>query len=231
MLFGFVLVFCHVLQWLCLKLGGYKAHKFSVDILNLMLLGVFYLVGNISSYTNKQHLPKNKPLIFVSNHQSMFDIIAISWYMRQYHPKFISKIELGKGIPSVSFNLRHGGSVLIDRKNPRQSLPALAAFAKQISANNHAGVIFPEGTRSKNGQPKAFNTMGLKVLIKNMPDALIVPITVNNSWRIVKYGAFPINAFVHLKLKVHQPLAVNTLPVEELIEKVEQTVKRDILPT
>ena len=40
------------------------------------------------------------------------------------HPKFISKKELGRGFPSVSYNLRVGGSALIERKNPRQALAA-----------------------------------------------------------------------------------------------------------
>ena len=68
------------------------------------------------------------PLIIVSNHQSMNDIPPIIWYMRKYHPKFVSKIELGKGIPSVSYNLRHGGSALIDRKDSKQALVAIARF-------------------------------------------------------------------------------------------------------
>ena len=45
--------------------------------------------------------------------------------MRKWHPKFISKKELGKGIPSVSYNLKYGGSALIDRKDPKQALPEI----------------------------------------------------------------------------------------------------------
>ena len=71
----------------------------------------------------------------------------ISCYLKKHHPKFVSKIELGKGIPSVSYNLRHGGSVLIDRKDPRQSLTAIKDFGKYIEENNYAAVIFPEGTQ------------------------------------------------------------------------------------
>jgi len=229
LLFGFALVFCHALQWLGLKLGGYRGHKFAVDFMNAMLLGIFYITGNRASYQNDFNFPKNTPLIIVANHQSMFDIIAIGWFMRKVHPKFISKIELGKGIPSVSFNLNHGGSVLIDRKNPRQSLPALAKFGKYIDETKRAAVIFPEGTRSKNGQPKEFNTTGLKILLKNIPDALVVPVTINNSWKILKYGAFPIQNFVHLIVKVHEPIAASAMPADELLEKVEQEVKKAIL--
>ncbi len=222
------LVFFHLLQWLCLKLGGYKAHKISVDLLNLSLMGCLYLIGNRCSYRNEHQLPAGKPLIIVANHQSMFDIIAISWFMRKYHPKFISKVELGKGLPSISFNLNHGGSVLIDRKNPRQSIPALTAFSKYISETGRTAVIFPEGTRSKTGHAKAFSTTGLKILVKNIPEALLVPVTINNSWKLLRYGSFPVNAGVHLSLKVQQPIAASALPVDDLLTEVEQRIKKDI---
>lgn len=227
-LFGLTLVIFQALQWLSLKLGGYQAHKVSVDFLNLGLMACLYVMGNRCSYTNRYKLPANKPLIIVSNHQSMFDIIVISWFMRKYHPKFISKIELGKGLPSISFNLNYGGSVLIDRKNPRQSIPALTKFGKYIAQNNRTAVIFPEGTRSRNGVPKTFSTTGLKILLKNIPDAILVPVTVNNSWKLLRYGAFPVNAAVHLSLEVQEPIPASALPEDELLNEVESRVKKNI---
>src|SRR5690606_22040997 len=115
--FGLLLVVFHGVQWLCLKLGGYRLHKWSVDTLNFFLTGSYYLLGNSIHWTNKQHLPPDRSIIFVANHQSMFDIPPLIYFLRKYHGKFISKIELTKGIPSVSFNLKHGGGANIDRKD------------------------------------------------------------------------------------------------------------------
>jgi 1-acyl-sn-glycerol-3-phosphate acyltransferase len=78
----------------------------------------------------------------------MYDIIGIIWYLRRFHTKFVSKKELGKGIPSVSFNLRHGGSVLIDRKDPKQAIPAIKGLSEYIEKHKRSAVIFPEGTRA-----------------------------------------------------------------------------------
>jgi 1-acyl-sn-glycerol-3-phosphate acyltransferase len=93
---------------------------------------------------------------------------------------------LGKGIPSVSYNLRHGGSVLIDRKIPNKPYQLLKDWLN-ISKYNRSAVIFPEGTRSKTGVPKAFSQTGLKILCKNAPSAYVVPVSINNSWKIVKF--------------------------------------------
>ena len=53
-------------------------------------------------------------------------------YFRKNFPNFVSKIELGKGIPSVSYNLRHGDNVLIERKDPRQAINTLMKFGEKI---------------------------------------------------------------------------------------------------
>ncbi|GGG40031.1 hypothetical protein GCM10011414_06880 [Croceivirga lutea] len=147
--------------------------------------------------------------------------------MRKFHPKFVSKKELGKGIPSVSYNLRHGGSVLIDRKNPRQALTEVAKLGKYIEKHNRSAVIFPEGTRSRNGEPKPFKTKGLQILLKYAPNALIVPISINNSWKILKYGKFPMGLGNHVKFQVHEPIENTGDPIE-LIAKIEATITSGI---
>jgi 1-acyl-sn-glycerol-3-phosphate acyltransferase len=150
------------------------------------------------------------------------------WYLRRFHAKFVSKKELGKGIPSVSYNLRHGGSVLIDRKDPKQAIPAIKKLAEYIETHKRSAVIFPEGTRSKDGKPKEFAQSGLKILCKYAPSAVVVPITVNNSWKMVKFGAFPMGLGNKLEFIIHDPIAVNEFPIEELLEKTEKAVVQSL---
>lgn len=181
------------------------------------------ILGTRFTFRNPYQIPSDRPLIIVTNHQSMYDIPPIIWYMRKHHPKFVSKKELGKGIPSVSFNLRHGGSALIDRKDGAQALSEIAKLGKYIETHNRSAVIFPEGTRSRDGKPKKFKPMGLKTLMKNAPSALIVPISINNSWKLLRYGKFPMGLGCHLTFDVHAALE-NMGNVDELIEQVEKTI-------
>jgi 1-acyl-sn-glycerol-3-phosphate acyltransferase len=222
--FGLCLVVFHPIQWICLNVFGYQAHKKSVDYLNFLLLRCTNLVGTTYTFENREILPKNVPLIFVSNHQSMYDIIAMIWYLRGFHAKFVSKAELGKGIPSVSYNLRHGGSVLIDRKDPKQAIPVIKGLSEYIEKHQRSAVIFPEGTRSKDGKPREFAQTGLKILCKNAPSAFVVPITINNSWKMVKFGFFPLGLGNHLTFTIHKPLSVKELPFDELFKQTETTI-------
>lgn len=221
--FGCLVIF-HGIQVVCRNFIGKRAHKKSVDILNFFLLRCINLVGNTTHYTCGYKLPKNKPVLIVANHQSMFDISMITWYMRGLSPKYISKIELGKGIPSISYNLRYGGNVLIDRKNKRQSLPVIIEFGKRLQKNNETGVIFPEGTRSRDGKPKTFSPTGFKILATNMPDGYIIPVTLNNSWKLMKYGNFPLGGFNKVSLIVHEPLKISDYSFEQIFEKTESCI-------
>ncbi|MGK4566658.1 lysophospholipid acyltransferase family protein [Flavobacterium sp. 3HN19-14] len=222
--FSLCLLIFHPIQWICFNVFGYQAHKKSVDYLNFCLLKCTNLLGTRYTIRNRNLIPENVPVIFVANHQSLYDIIAIIWYMRKSHPKFVSKKELGKGIPSVSYNLRHGGSVLIDRKDPKQAIPVIKGMSEYIEKYKRSAVIFPEGTRSKDGQPKEFAQSGLKILCKYAPSAYVVPITINNSWKMVKFGFFPLGLGNRLTFTVHEPIAVKDFPVEEILEKAEKAV-------
>ena len=223
-----ILVF-HPIQWICFNGFGYQAHKKSVDVFNWCLLRCLNILGTKITFENKYAFEKNRPHIIVANHQSLYDISPIIWYLRKLHPKFVSKKELGKGIPSISYNLRHGGSILIDRKNPRQALPEMKKFAEYLNRTNNAAVIFPEGTRSRNGQPRRFSPNGLKMLFKLCPEAIIVPITINNSWKLQKYGNFPLNIGVKLACKVQEPIFAKDANLDDLIVRVEESVKKDII--
>src|SRR5690606_17510920 len=129
-----------------------------------------------------------------------------------------------KGIPSVSYNLRHGGAALIDRKDKEQAFKEILKLAKNASKSGRSVVIFPEGTRSRNGMPKKFQQGGLKILLKKMPEAILVPVSINNSWKTLRYGKFPFGIGYNLEFEVHQPILNRDLPAEELINKLEQTI-------
>jgi 1-acyl-sn-glycerol-3-phosphate acyltransferase len=222
--FLITLIIFQPIQWVCFNLFGYQAHKKSVDFLNFFLVRIGHLIGNRYKIENRDTIPVGVPIIFVANHQSLYDIICMIWFFRDFHPKFVSKKELGKWIPSVSYNLRHGGSVLIDRKDPKQAIPIIKELSEYIEKNSRSAVIFPEGTRSRTGKPKEFASSGLKILCKYAPSAYVVPVSINNSWKVVKYGFFPLGLGNRLIFTVHEAMAVKDYDFSDLMQKTESAV-------
>ena len=227
LVFYLILLIFHPLQWLGLKIG-YQAHKNVVDVLNWFLTRSLLLIGNTVHFKKHDTIPENTTIIFVANHQSLFDIPPMIWSLRKHNPKFVSKIELGKGIPSVSFNLKHGGAALINRKDPAQALRELENFGKRIHDNTWSAVIFPEGTRSRDGKPNKFSLNGIKMMVKYNPEAYIVPISINNSWRVYKYGKFPLGMFNRITVETHKPIPLKNADLETVFNEMETTIKEHI---
>ncbi|RZK49478.1 MAG: 1-acyl-sn-glycerol-3-phosphate acyltransferase [Pedobacter sp.] len=225
--FGMLCLF-HPIQWVCYKVFGYKAHKKSVDILNFFLTYSQLTLLNSVKFINTQNLPLDRPIIFVSNHQSMYDIPSLIWFLRKHAPKFISKIELTKGIPSISFNLKYGGGANIDRKDSKQSVGELIKLGRRMKENNWSTVIFAEGTRAKDGKVKSFHVGGIATLMKVVPNALLVPVAIENSWKIVRFGAYPLGIGLDLKWTVLPHLNTAQKNPEEITLDLEQAIRKHL---
>ena len=215
--FGIELVVFHLIQVVC-RLFGRNAHDASVALLNLTLTRTLLILGTKVTFNNFREFPTDKPLIILSNHQSTWDIPPIMWKFRKNHPKFIAKKELAKYIPSVSYNLKYGGSVVIDRKNPREAVVKIKHFAREINKNCYAVCIFPEGTRSKDGKIAPFKSKGVESILKEMPDAVVVPIAIKNTGKIDNNGKFLKGIGVHASYTL---LPSRKLSIEHLNEELE----------
>lgn len=226
--FGLFLGIFHPIQWICYKVFGYSAHKWSVDILNFFLTYSQLTLLNGISFKNDFSLPKDRSIIFVANHQSMYDIPSLIWFLRKHHPKFISKIELTKGIPSISFNLKYGGGANINRKDSKQSIGEIIKLGRRMNENNWSTVIFAEGTRAKDGRLKPFQVGGIATLLKIVPNALIVPVAIENSWKIVRYGSYPLGTLLPLKWTVLEPIERADKAPEALVLQAENAIKQHI---
>ncbi len=204
---------------------GYRAFNFFFNLMCLTIITNFRLMGTKISVHFEEPLPTAHPIIVISNHQSMYDIPLLIWYFRKNHLKFISKKELGKWIPSISFALRHMGSVLIDRKDPASAIPAIEKFGEEIEQNKFAACIFPEGTRGRDGNLKRFKNGGFFALLKSAPSALVVPCVIENSWILLKHNLLPVPWGTELMLRVYKPIDPKTLSKEELFSAVETKIR------
>jgi 1-acyl-sn-glycerol-3-phosphate acyltransferase len=225
LIFFFLLLLFHPIQVVSYNLIGYRAQKKVVDILNFLLVQNMLVLFCRPSFHGFEKLPLNRPLIIVANHQSMFDISPVVWGFRKHYARFISKKELGKGLPSISYNLRKGGSVLIDRENGSQAIREIHKLGTLMEQKNYSSCIYPEGTRSKTGEVKQFRLGGFKSLLHASPSALIVPFVIDGNYKLHKYGMFPINIGLRLKYTVLDPIERENYSEEDLLQMVENKIK------
>ena len=222
---GTLLGIFYPIQVVCWNVWGYPAQKRAVEMMSYLIIKSLAILGSRVEFKGFEKLPKDCPLIIVSNHQSQYDIPPIVWGFRKHYPKFISKIELGKGIPSISYNLRKGGSALIDRKNRSQAIKEILKLGRQMEANNYSVCIFPEGTRSKDGEVKTFKVGGLGTLLKTSPSAVIIPFAVNGNYLLQRY---PMGVGEKLTYSALAPIERKNRTAEEISKMCESAIKQEL---
>ncbi|MFZ3577975.1 lysophospholipid acyltransferase family protein [Virgibacillus sp. DJP39] len=143
---------------------------------------VIRLTGTKVHVSGQEKLP-DEAVLFVANHQGLFDILALIGYVGK-PLGFIAKKEVEK-IPIVSswMSLMHG--VFIDRNDRRQSVKAINEGIENLK-NGHSLVVFPEGTRSRGSNLNTFKSGSLRLATKaNVP---IVPIAINGTYQMLEEG-------------------------------------------
>ena len=179
-----------------LKKTGYLWSKFTLKIIGIEL--DIQGTGNI---------PKEQ-CVFIGNHSSILDIIILL-YTIDKKMGFIAKKEILK-TPIIGYWLKKSKCVPLDRENPRAAMAAINEAVKNIKEGSSM-VIFPEGTRNKEGKVGVFKKGSLKLATKSQ--VKIVPVSIDRASRSFE----DTRQFKPAKIKVvfGKPIDTNNLSKEE----------------
>ena len=187
---------------LCLKVTGFSWHVVGAEFL--------------------EKIPKELPLVVVSNHQSLMDIPMLYLAFPKKRLRFVAKRELAKNIPFVSISLRRGEHAIIDREDRKRAVQQLEDFASAAVAQNFGVCIFPEGTRARTGEMKPFRTAGLSVILKTFRNSAVVPVAISNSWKLARFKMMPVPIGVKVTIRILEPQSFNyDRNVAEFIEGLQ----------
>jgi 1-acyl-sn-glycerol-3-phosphate acyltransferase len=132
--------------------------------------------GVVVSVTGTEKLDAEKPYIFAANHQSQFDIFALQGFLGVDF-RWLAKKELFQ-VPIWGHAMRRAGYIPVDRSHGRQALKSLGEAAQKIAAGTSV-IIFPEGTRTKDGKMQDFKAGAMVLAIKSGVD--IVPVAIKGT--------------------------------------------------
>lgn len=162
-----------------------------------------------------ERLEPGKTYIFVSNHQSIYDIPVV-FASLPYQLRIIAKESLGH-FPFLGWHLRRTGHLLVDRRNPDRS--GILRRWKALVGQGLSLIIFPEGTRSRDGRVGIFKAGSFLLAIEaGLP---VVPLSVDGTRRVMRKGQL-MTCPGHATLVVHAPIETAGLDVGDARELAQQ---------
>lgn len=156
----------------------------------------FWLMFLPVSVDGQEHIVPGQSYVFVANHQSMFDV----WLVYGWLPvifKWLMKAELRK-VPFVGTGCKAAGHIFIDRRNTKAAMESLKEVEKQL-VNGVCTVIFPEGTRSLNGEVGRFKRGAFQIALDlGLP---VIPLSLDGCYEVLPKGKpFVYHAPVHMHI-------------------------------
>ena len=140
-------------------------------------------------YENRSGHELPERFLLISNHQSLMDIPVYIALFPERKVRFVAKRELRSGIPFVSLILRSQGHALIKRKGAApQAMRSILRFARRCNREGTCPIIFPEGTRSRDGTVGAFHSAGVRKILSETPLPVVVAV-IDGGWRIARLRA------------------------------------------
>ena len=174
----------------------------------------------------EENLPKEGPVVFISNHQSYADILTFLYVVKNHQVAFIAKDNLQK-IPFFGKWVERIRGIFIHRGDARASLATINEGVEYLK-QGFSLVIFPEGTRSRCSEMAEFKHGSFKLATKaRVP---IVPITLNGGYHTFEeHNA--VTKGQHIDVLVHPPIETKDMTRQELAalpEQVEATIREGL---
>lgn len=164
-----------------------------------------------------------KSAVFAGNHQSMLDIFLYLGNI-PINGGFLAKKQI-LYIPVIGFLAVIFGHIVIDRSNPKKSLESVQRCIKAVK-KGWSIYIFPEGTRTNEGEISPFKSGSLKIPMRT--EAPVVPVAVAGVYKVLKKKQLRINRG-HMVISFGKPMDTKGLEVKDFkpfVNNLEEQVRQ-----
>jgi len=207
--FGIFSIIGLPLTWLVGKISKNKQDRFAKKIVAGTFKIILVIAGVKVETVGKENLPQDKACLYVANHNSFFDVLVMYTEIPEVFG-FVAKQEIKK-VPILRVWMKYVNCLFIDRDNMKQSLKVILEGIDMLKKGTNL-CVFPEGTRSKDGNMLPFKEGSMKLATKS--GALIVPVAMTGTADVFE-NHFPFIRSSKVKFIVGEPIDVSELEAEK----------------
>ena len=195
---------------------------------NFKFFGVIWgktlsFIFNIKLVVKGKHNLQDRNYIFASNHASLIDIPLLLIAVNRY-TVFIAKSELSK-IPIFKSILDRAGFIFVDRKNNDSAVKSMNNLMDDIKKIPRSVAIFPEGTRTSDGELLPFKKgAAIFAINTNVP---VIPVAISGAYSWSKKKLFDISQSVII-FEFGEPITTENYSFDDrdyLTEKIKINIK------
>lgn len=173
----------------------------------------------------EEDLDTKRNYVFMCNHQSQLDIPVLEEVLKAYNVRFLAKKSLFD-IPFFGWGIRALGYVPVEREDPKEGLRSLLACVEKLK-DGYSLVVFPEGTRSSNGELLPFKKGGFLIPLKS--GTTTCPVSIWGTKDILPKGKLWFNLRnPEVRVYIGKPIEVRGLTLRDknyLLEEVRRAIE------
>ncbi len=199
LVFGFLYAYTAVMVVIATLFALLKGKRVVRFMARFWARSVFWILGKRVHLTGAENLVQGGKYILISNHSSLFDIMAImsfypdvTWFGRERLLK----------VPLFGYFLRTTGYIAMKQANYRNTKEMLEQLV--LKSKGQTIAIFPEGTRTLDGKINRFHKGFIHLLRTSNLD--ILPVTLNGLFSLKPKNRFYIDFDTKVEVVIHQPI-------------------------
>jgi 1-acyl-sn-glycerol-3-phosphate acyltransferase len=217
------------LATLTIVLGLVDHHGKYVYRINQFWAWLILRLGGVTvRVKGRENIDPARPYIFVVNHQSNVDIPVLVQSLTPFQLRWIAKKELLR-VPFFGWAMWATKHIIVDRRDPLSAVRSLKQAKERIAAGISV-VVFPEGTRSRDGTLQRFKKGGFLLAVEAR--TTIVPVTINGSGKLLPSGAWRLHSGT-IEVTIDKPVAVEGFRpgnLRLLSDAVRKTIAANLTP-
>ena len=195
-----------LILWVVRRFSPQRADRMALSYVQWAFRVVGWLSGVRLSVSGRENIPEDRPVLYISNHRSYFDVVT-GYPQVKGLCGFVAKKQIEK-VPSLRVWMRLLHCQFLDRDNMREGLNTIRSCVDLVKEQGVSVWICPEGTRNREKEMLPFKEGSFK--IAELAGCPVIPVAISHSDEVLEQH-FPWIRATHVSMEFGKPIETGSM--------------------